>query len=69
MIQGGKSVDYVVELSGLNVMYRQGWNRKSVQVGDRLKVTVHPRRDSTSNGSFAGAVKADGTILRGTAPQ
>ena len=69
VVQRGRAVDYAVELSSLNVMSRQGWTRNSVRPGERIKVTIHPMKDGSNGGSFAGAVKADGTILRATAPR
>jgi hypothetical protein len=69
IVQRGSSVDYPVELSSLNVMSRQGWNRNSLKPGERVKITVHPLKDGSIGGSFASAVKADGTILRSPAPR
>lgn len=69
VMQNGKPVEYAIELSSLNVMSRQGWNRKSLKVGDRLKVIMHPLKDGSNGGSFAKAVKADGTILQSPAPK
>ena len=68
-MKDGVSGQYHVELSGLNVMSRQGWTRNSLKPGEHVKVTVHPLRDGTLGGSFASAVKADGTILKSPAPR
>ena len=67
--RGRTSVEYNIELSSLNAMSRQGWNRRTLRAGERLRVSIHPLRDGTNGGSFAGAVKADGTVLRSTAPR
>lgn len=68
-MKNGASANYHVELSGLNVMSRQGWTRNSLKPGEHVKVTVHPLKDGTMGGSFASAVKADGTILKSPAPK
>jgi Family of unknown function (DUF6152) len=69
VVQRGTPVDYAIELSSLNSMSRQGWTRNSVRPGERVRVTIHPMKDGTNGGSFAGGVKADGTVLRATAPR
>jgi hypothetical protein len=66
--QDGKPAEYSIEMSSLNVMSRQGWTRNTLKAGERVKVTMHPLKDGTQGGSFVGAVKADGTVLRATAP-
>ena len=69
IMRAGKPLEYTVELSSLNVMSRQGWNRKSLKPGDHVQVTVHPLKDGSDGGSFAKAVKADGTVLESPAPK
>jgi hypothetical protein len=68
VMENGKPVEYSVELSSLNVMSRQGWTRNSLKSGERVRVTMHPLKDGSLGGSFVGAVKADGSVLRATAP-
>lgn len=67
--RGSTTVEYDIELSSLNSMSRQGWNRRTIVPGERLRVTIHPMRDGSNGGSFQGAVKADGTVLNPTAPR
>ena len=69
VIENGMPVDYHIELSSLNSMSRQGWTRNSLKPGEHAKITMHPLKDGTMGGSFAGAVKADGTILHNPAPK
>jgi hypothetical protein len=42
-----------------------GWNRKSLQAGDVVKVTFNPAKSGTSVGSLLKVVKGDGSELVG----
>lgn len=61
--ENGKAVEYGIEMGSPNNYSRQGWKRNSLKPGDRIKLTVHPRKDGTKGGSFVKVVKADGTTL------
>lgn len=56
--------DAIWSLEGMSPAYlgRRGWNRHSLQQGDRIEVTVYPRRNGTNGGMFVRATLPDGTL-------
>lgn len=68
VVERGKPAEYAIEMSSPNVMSRQGWNRKTLKLGERVTITMHPLRDGSKAGSFMRAMKADGKVLGPTAP-
>ncbi|MFT3906854.1 MAG: DUF6152 family protein [Steroidobacteraceae bacterium] len=52
-----------MECHSPNIIARKGWTSKSVQPGDKVKVTMHPKRDGTSSGSLIYITLPDGTVL------
>lgn len=61
--ENGQAVEYGIEMGSPNNYSRQGWSRNSLKPGDRIKLTIHPRKDGSKGGSFVKVVKADGTTL------
>jgi Family of unknown function (DUF6152) len=59
----GKVKHWLLEASSPPVLVSHGWNRKSVQAGDVIKVTFNPSQRGTNVGLFIKLVKADGTEL------
>ena len=60
----GKVQEWSIEGQRPQVMRgEQGYARTSMKAGDKVKVTIHPRRDGTLGGSFMSATTADGTPL------
>ena len=59
----GKVKHWLLEASSPPVLVSRGWNRKSVQAGDVIKVTFNPSQRGTNVGLFIKLVKADGTEL------
>ena len=57
----GKVKHLVLETSSPPVMVNRGWNRKSLQAGDLIKVTYNP---SPTGAKIGRLVKADGKELR-----
>ncbi|MGC3980619.1 MAG: DUF6152 family protein [Steroidobacteraceae bacterium] len=70
IVKNDRGEDVVWEIEGASVsqMARQGWTYKSLQVGEKVKVTIAPRVDGTPGGAFRGVEKSDGTVL-GTSPR
>lgn len=54
----------VLETSSPPVMVNKGWNRKSLQAGDAIKVTYNPSPSGQRIGRLVKLVKADGQELR-----
>ena len=62
--ESGQSVEYSIEMGSPSNYSRHGWNHNSLKAGDRVKVTIHPRKDGSKGGQFLTVVKADGTTLK-----
>ena len=61
--ENGHPTEYSIEMGSPNNYSRHGWNRNSLKAGDRIKASIHPRKDGTKGGSFVKVVKADGSTL------
>jgi Family of unknown function (DUF6152) len=59
----GKVKHWLLEASSPPVLVSHGWNRKSLQAGDVIKVTFNPSQKGTGLGRFIRLVKTDGTQL------
>jgi hypothetical protein len=59
----GKVRHWILEVSSPPVMVNRGWNRKSLEPGDVIKVTFNPSRSGASVGRFIKLIKADGKEL------
>ena len=59
----GEMVEWKVEYVNPNALKRQGWKRKSFQVGDKVSITVNPVKSGEPKGWFVYAVLADGSTL------
>ena len=59
----GKVTHWLLEASSPPVLVNRGWNRKSVQPGDVVKVTFNPSKSSGGVGRLLKLVKADGKEL------
>jgi hypothetical protein len=59
----GKVNHWILEASSPPVLVNRGWNRKSLEPGDIIKVTFNPSQRGTSVGRFIKLIKADGTQL------
>ena len=63
----GKPQEWAVELGSLTILVNLGWNPKTLQAGDKIRITVHPMKSGLPGGDFVsldsgghGAVKNDG---------
>ena len=56
--KGTRDVEF--EGHSLNNMYREGWRPSMVKVGDKLTVSIAPRRDGGDGGYVTSATTADG---------
>jgi hypothetical protein len=54
-----------LEMNNLVGLRRAGWKPKSLQKGDKVKVTMHPMRDGSAAGQLLTVVTADGKTLYG----
>jgi hypothetical protein len=62
----GRVKHWIIEANSPPVMANKGWNRKSLQAGEMIKITFNPSSRGGSVGRFIKLVKADGKeMLRG----
>jgi Family of unknown function (DUF6152) len=57
---GGKTANWACETAGPNTLSRQGWNRDSFRVGDRITVVGYRARDGAYVASAREIVLASG---------
>lgn len=62
-IEGAEPVEWSLEGGSPNILARNGWNRLSVQPGDRVRVLIYPLASGEPGGSFLEIHKQDGTVL------
>lgn len=64
-VEGGAKVagEYGLEGMSPNYLSRNGWSRKSLQPGDKVRLTVHPLKDGRKGGFMVSATLADGTVM------
>jgi hypothetical protein len=62
-VSGGTQI-WGAELKAPAGLVRDGWTKRSFNPGDRVKLYIHPMRDSTRAGEFVRAVLADGKVLQ-----
>ncbi len=65
---GGAWRNWACETSGPNSLERLGWNRKSLQVGDRVRVVGYRARDGASVVSARSVILPDGRRMFAASP-
>jgi hypothetical protein len=60
---GTKSQVWEIEGSSLLGLKREGWSKDSFKPGDKVSITIHPKRDGSPGGSFIIGVTAEGKTL------
>ncbi|HEY7390785.1 MAG TPA: DUF6152 family protein [Bryobacteraceae bacterium] len=66
--QDGKSANWAFEAAGPNQLARQGWNRDSLKIGDRVVVVGFPARGGAHVASARSVVAADGRKMFAGSP-
>ncbi|HTP39896.1 MAG TPA: DUF6152 family protein [Steroidobacteraceae bacterium] len=59
----GKPILYGLEAPGPNQLVRAGWDRETVQPGDKVQVKWNPLRTGKAGGSLTALTLADGRTL------
>ncbi len=59
----GESIEWTVQLSGLNGLSRRGWTRESLATGDRIRVRAHPAQDGRPYAVWQTIERVDGVAL------
>ena len=62
----GKVRHWILEANSPPVMVNKGWNRKSLEAGEVIKVTFNPSQRGGSVGRLIKLTKANGTELGGS---
>jgi hypothetical protein len=70
VVSDGKGAEQVWGLEGAapGELTRHGWNRRSINPGDKITVGIHPLRDGRAGGSYASVTFADGHSLTTGSP-
>jgi len=62
----GKTQTWAIEAGGSNILMRMGWKKNTIKVGDKIKVRIHPMRDtSKKGGSLVNIELPDGKLIGG----
>ena len=64
--QGGQE-EWSLELGPLVGLARAGWKPRTLQPGDKVKVSFHPMRDGSRGGRLISVTLPDGRIFNGQA--
>jgi hypothetical protein len=59
----GGSVKWALECQSPSGLSRHGWNRKTLQPGDKVTADLHQMRDGSNAGEFVKIVRSDGSVL------
>jgi hypothetical protein len=64
LVNSGESVEeWAIEGGALVGLKRDGWSKDSFKAGDKVSITIHPKRDGSRGGAFMTAITADGKTL------
>ena len=58
----GATEHWGVEGMSPNFLERRGWSKRTLNVGDKVSVTIHPVKDGSHGGSFVSVTLPDGTV-------
>lgn len=61
--EGSRNQEWEIEGGSLLGLKREGWSRDSFKAGDKVTITIHPKRDGSHGGSYIIGVTADGKTL------
>ena len=60
---GGAPEEWGFEAHSPNLVARKGWNINTLKPGDKISVTMHPRRDGSNAASVIYVTLANGKVL------
>jgi hypothetical protein len=64
----GRETEWPIEGASPSIMGRFGWRRDSMKPGDRIEMTIHPRKDGSTGGSLVAAVVNGQTVGAASRP-
>jgi hypothetical protein len=59
----GKAEEWSIEMTSPNNLALEGWTRRTIQQGDKVKLHVHPLRSGAQGGAYAGIELPNGSTL------
>jgi hypothetical protein len=59
----GKATQWSLEMSSPSTLSRDGWRPKTVVLGDKVTVTMHPMKDGSPGGQFVSIKLPTGQVL------
>jgi len=62
----GGADDWTIEAPGVAEVKRNGWSRDSFKTGDKVTLTIAPKRDGSHGGAYLSAITAAGKQLGAT---
>lgn len=66
---GGKTVEWSVEMASPSQIFRSGWRPTSLKPGQKIKISIHPMRDTKVNaGLLVSVTDLDGKPIGGKSP-
>jgi hypothetical protein len=63
--KGSKAQEWALEGLAPGTLRLKNWSRLMMKAGDRVTVTMHPRRDGTAGGMLVNVVLPDGRFFAG----
>ena len=63
VVARGRTERWAIEMTSPNNLVQSGWKRTSLKPGDRVKIHVHPLRNGSRGGAYAGIEFTDGSTL------
>ena len=60
---GGAEEVWSIEMTSPNNLIEDGWNRRTLRTGDKVRLYVHPLRTGARGGSYSGIRLPDGKTL------
>lgn len=48
----GQPKEWAVEMGSLTILVQLGWNPKTLQPGDKIKISLHPMKSGLAGGDF-----------------
>jgi hypothetical protein len=60
---GTSDQEWEIEGGSLLGLKREGWTKESFKPGDKVTISIHPKRDGSHGGSYIVGVTADGKTL------
>lgn len=59
--QAGEAAEWQLEGGSISILARAGWNRNTLQAGDKITVVVKPLKDGGNGGEYRTVIKEDGS--------